>query len=102
MYNYLPTNVDKQKVQRQYGGGTMIVYRTKWVMENIMYWLGMCALDKECISPKGSKLSQRGVTGPHMYRHRFDQAAINIIMCNAFHFNTSKYVYPEQLFKIKW
>ena len=102
MYNYLPTNVDKQKAQKQYGSGTMLFYRTKWAMENILYWFALCALDKECIAPRGSKLSHKGITGPLMYRHRYDQAAINILMCNAFHFNTSEYVYPEKLLEIIW
>ena len=103
-YTYLPSDQQRQGWTSQYGGGTQLLYRTKWVMENIMYWFHFCALDRYCIAPPGaqSNCKRENMSKKYWDCHRFDQTVINLLLSNAFTFDTTNYVYPGDILKIDW
>ncbi|CAH1785285.1 unnamed protein product, partial [Owenia fusiformis] len=80
MYDYLPTDKEKMKDLGSIGATAMLLYNTKFVYEHYIKWWVLCALNRYCIAPDGS----RKYCDPydtyeekyHFYRncHRFDQA----------------------------
>ncbi|KAI0216005.1 hypothetical protein LSAT2_031932 [Lamellibrachia satsuma] len=85
MYRYLSTDVNAQKKIVQFGGGMMLIYRTEKVFRDILWWLVMCAQEARCFMPNSSR---KCTFVAHDYYktyakcHRFDQAAINLILSN--------------------
>ncbi|XP_014680019.1 PREDICTED: uncharacterized protein LOC106819968 [Priapulus caudatus] len=77
-----------------YAGGAILVYNYPATYRAIMLpWL-VCSLVEKCISPKGARrrpcdFSNRD-TSKHCC-HRYDQAALGLILERVFHFDTSLY-----------
>ena len=63
MYKYIPTNLTAQRTMMTYEAGFALWYRTRHTIENILRWSVLCALDPDCISPKGSKLKCKFTQG---------------------------------------
>ncbi|KAI0215088.1 hypothetical protein LSAT2_032887 [Lamellibrachia satsuma] len=85
MYSYLSTDVNAQKKIVQFGGGTMLIYRTEKVFRDILWWFVMCAQEARCFMPNSNQKCT--FTTQDHYKeyakcHRFDQAAINLILSN--------------------
>lgn len=93
MYKYLPSDMEKLKKVPCLQSGTLLVYHTKFVFENILWWWYLCALNADCMAPPGSTLQCTGDVSWTKHRgcHRYDQSALNILMANAFNFEYSKY-----------
>ena len=51
------------------------------MMDNVIKWMVLCAINKECIAPEGAKLDCWGGNEiPWGHCHRFDQSVVNILM----------------------
>ena len=101
MYKYIGTNLTAQKTTNTFQAGFALYYRTRHTIENILKWYVVCALEPECIAPKGSQLYCR-FRGLSLYAncHRYDQSLINIIMSNFYHFNSSLYTSSIKFYTI--
>ncbi|KAI0231965.1 hypothetical protein LSAT2_017698 [Lamellibrachia satsuma] len=85
MYSYLSTDVNAQKNIEQFGSGMMLIYRTEKVFRDILWWFVMCAQEARCFVPNYNRFCR--FAAQERYRkflkcHRFDQAAINLILSN--------------------
>ena len=95
MYLYLPIH-QKPARKEQRAMTAIALYRTKTVIEDIMFWLLLCSLDQNCIAPtwrifctfEDRFLEYAGC-------HRFDQSAMNIILLNLYKHDNYIF-YPEK------
>ena len=112
MFDFLPTDVERQKTITQHIGGIILVYNTRIIFKHVLRWMYLCALEETCIAPirtTGCSFTN----GRYKYFancHRFDQSLMNILLSNHFGYNETKYVakdfatiqrYVTSKFKIK-
>ena len=89
MYEFLPSNQGalKRTEQRE---SVMLLFRTKFMYENILFWIVLCALEEECIAPIYTRAcnfaSGEAKFATFANCHRFDQSAMNILMANSHNF----------------
>jgi hypothetical protein len=71
----------------QLGANFMLVYRTPEIVRDVLKWWLLCALEEECMAPKGAELqckfSATDVVKTYANCNRFDQSAINILLAKA-------------------
>lgn len=99
MYDYLPTGEDKTKLEDtfMYGANVIAILNSKDIKLNVLRWWVLCALEADCMAPKGSKVPCNDPifhSDPiHVYAdcHRFDQSALNLLLAHFLSFNTSLY-----------
>ncbi|WKY04696.1 hypothetical protein Q1695_005591 [Nippostrongylus brasiliensis] len=93
VYMFLPTSMERLLKTLEYGATMMYVVRTSESI-GILKWLVLCALERNCMSPPGAdiychfgsdKFSQ------YAHCHRFDQAVLNILLANAYDYDTKWY-----------
>lgn len=73
----------------QLSANFMLIYRTEKIIRNVLKWWVLCALEKECMAPKGAELycsfaKDRFKT--YGKCHRYDQSAINILLAKGTEF----------------
>ncbi|CAH1800063.1 unnamed protein product [Owenia fusiformis] len=89
MYDYLPAEEEDMRRRGAYGAGAFLIYNTKFVHEYFFKWLVLCALNRHCIKPKGSRLrcarAQEDISS-YLNCHRFDQSAFNILLYDTYNF----------------
>lgn len=97
MYGYLPSNQEMQKRTPQSAATAFILYRTKDLYWGILHWWFLCALDPRCLSPVSKtpcdhkKAVFRKGNMSYSGCHRFDQAALNILVSNYYGYDSSRY-----------
>ena len=105
MYDYIATDVDRQKGVTQFGGGVILTYRTRGTFRSALYWWYRCSLDERCIAPAaGGPYCQFALNTRYTSYancHRYDQSAINILLSNRWHMNTSVYADSTDFFRIE-
>ena len=73
---------------------TLLIYKTQSIYENVLKWLFLCALKRECISPPNAEL-MCSFSGNHFTDyaecHRYDQSILNILLCNYFKYSDLYY-----------
>jgi hypothetical protein len=82
MYDFLPT--DKEVMKKQYQGVTyaVLMFKTKKVFDNILWWWFLCSLNLDCMAPilhLGCKFDSEDRMRTFAHCHRFDQSATNIL-----------------------
>ncbi len=103
MFRYFNTSEDKYYFHRMVEADALILYHTETVHHKLMLKWVKCALDPECIAPKGSQ--PRGCNFTHKPKylyagcHRYDTSALNVILGQVFHFETP-YIAIMDLFEI--
>ncbi|KAI0216007.1 hypothetical protein LSAT2_031934 [Lamellibrachia satsuma] len=104
MYRYLATNTEAQKKIEQSGGGMMLIYRTEKVFRDILWWYVMCAKEARCFVPNYTQFcsfARHDRYTKFAKCHRFDQAAINLILSNIWiRDNSMVYNANETFFKV--
>ena len=89
MYEYLPTNQSKQSGIDLFTA-TMFVVNTEYNFKHVIYWHALCALEKMCIAPT-NQLRCDFKNPDAKQCHRYDQAAINLLLSNDKRFQMSSY-----------
>ncbi|CAI4221657.1 unnamed protein product [Auanema sp. JU1783] len=101
LYDFFPTNFDeiRKPKAKMYEAGFALVVRTKEVIDSVLKWYVLCALEDDCMAPLGANLhcmfhSDR--YGRYAGCHRYDQSVINLILANKYwydrHFYSSEIV----------
>lgn len=93
MLQYLPMADLEAMTDEMNQGGGVIVLNTPQVQRDIFRWVLVCALHRECITPKGSKrFCDFKFPKDHFGGcHRYDQAMMSIIVANANNYNKERY-----------
>lgn len=103
-YFYIPTDTAKQRHVDQYEANNIFIVNTKKAYDNILRWMYLCSLTRDCIAPLGASVGCKGF-GPdgqtHGRCHRFDQAVLNILLANSVGYDPQKYILGEPFHNIK-
>lgn len=93
MLQYLPMADLEAMTDEMNQGGGIIILNTPQVLRDIFRWMLVCALHKECITPKGSKrFCDFKFPKDHFGGcHRYDQAMMSILVANANNYNQERY-----------
>lgn len=95
MYNYLPMPEQVAKNFSMGSASVQLIFATKEVREDVLRFWVLCALEKDCMAPEGSRVSPCNFdkTRYEMFAgcHRQDQSAISIIMANVNKFEECRY-----------
>ena len=95
LYSYISTNVKRQRNVPCLAATAILWYRTKDAYMSLFHWWLMCALDEDCIAPKGSTLlCNFGKYSKTRYAgcHRYDQSVLNLLTSNHLSYNVKKYL----------
>ncbi|CAJ0939208.1 unnamed protein product, partial [Mesorhabditis belari] len=92
LYEWIPTNFDEiiKPKAKMYEAGFVYAVRTKDTVERIMRWYVLCALEDNCMAPRGipgiSLGCQWGASKFSDYAncHRYDQSVANLLAANGF------------------
>ena len=97
-YNYLPINISKTKEENMFQAGTLVIYNTKSVYDNIMLWWVLCSLEQFCVAPfpvsNDCKCNKKDIT-QYCGCDRFDQSVVNILAYNHYGFDGKMFKYRE-------
>ena len=92
MFRYFKTTPENYYFHRMVEPGKLVLYNTELIHEGLMLPWVKCALDLECIAPRGSsRLGCNFNRKPrYLYAgcHRYDMSALNVILGLLFHFET--------------
>jgi hypothetical protein len=103
-YQYLPSNLTALLSEHQLGTGVMLLYRTRFVIKNVIRWWVYCALEEQCIAPDKNRFCdpRRLNSTTYIGCHRYDQTAVNLILANVFNDTDHEYrdSHRQQLFFI--
>ncbi|ELU10891.1 hypothetical protein CAPTEDRAFT_199391 [Capitella teleta] len=92
-YEYLPTDKDQLKRLKQVEA-MYFIYKSEKIYQNVAWWLLLCALEKECVSPSLNlkcSFPLKEYMNTYVGCHRYDQAAVNILAANHFDYDDSRY-----------
>ena len=95
MYEYLPTNHEKQLETESYSS-TMFYMNTRTNYEQFMRWHILCSLVQQCIAPT-NKLYCNFKLKPQVTCHRYDMSSLNILLSNYHDFNVSRYAKEDRV-----
>ncbi|GMR60271.1 hypothetical protein PMAYCL1PPCAC_30466 [Pristionchus mayeri] len=97
MYKYLPTNDGeiRKKKAKMFEAGLAYIVRRDEVLNDIVKWYVLCALEKDCMAPHNS-MPACFFEGHTQYEewagcHRYDQSALNILLANVNHYDRHYY-----------
>ncbi|WKY04703.1 hypothetical protein Q1695_005595 [Nippostrongylus brasiliensis] len=93
VYMFIPTRIERLLKTHGYGAPMMYVVRTN-VSIGILKWLVLCAVERNCMSPPGAEKSCHFGSdkfSQYAHCHRFDQAVLNILLANAYDYDTKRY-----------
>ena len=100
MYEYLPTNISRQNATRS-SESTMLYINTHENYSRFMRWHILCALVKGCIAPTDKIRFNRTVPAQYPACHRYDMAALNILLSNYHNFDKNAYSMSPTQFHVK-
>ena len=101
MFQFLPTDLEIQKALIQQCSCAVLMYNTEFVYHNVLWWMYLCSLERECITrASGTASVDWQNLEPEQLRstfivHRYDQSALNTILGNLFGYDQSKYTTVE-------
>ena len=99
LYAYIPTRLKRQRNMPCLAATAILWYRTKDAYMSLFHWWLMCALDEDCIAPKGSTLScdfRKHSKGRYAGCHRYDQSVLNLLTSNLWGYNVTRYLSRDQ------
>lgn len=91
MYRYLPISTSHATNTVQYAANSIYIHRNELLYNRVIAWWVLCALEKDCIAPTLQLSCQFRGRAVWAGCHRFDQAALNILMAHHFKYNAAKY-----------
>ncbi|KAF1771486.1 hypothetical protein GCK72_003313 [Caenorhabditis remanei] len=98
VYKYFPTNPSELKKQKakMYDAGFVYAVNTRQTMMDVVKWYFLCALQEDCMAPKGADLGCMFDGDDRFINyagcHRFDQSIINLVLANQFWYDRRYYV----------
>lgn len=103
MYKYFKATADQYYFLESAQANELILHNTEKLHNKVMLPWVKCALSSDCINPVGA--SNTGCTDRkplYLYRgcHKYDVAALNIILGQVFHYDESEYKTKEKLLGI--
>ena len=101
MFEYFPM-IKKAAVKDMLQGGAVAYINKDEVQRHIMKWAVICALNKDCIAPPGSKINCGYHFPPDSFGgcHRYDQSLQSILVSNAYNHEQEKFHYWTKDFAI--
>jgi hypothetical protein len=92
-YQYLPSNLTALLSEHQLEANCMLLYRTRFVIKNVIRWWVYCALEEQCIAPDKNRFCdpRQLNSTTHIGCHRYDQTAVNLILANVFNHTVREY-----------
>ena len=95
MFRFLPM-VKSAKKEGCRMGGLVLLYRTKFVIDNILHWWVACALSRTCIYSERNRFCQFTKDRWNDFAHcsRYSQSALSIILVNTFS-NSTQMLGPD-------
>jgi len=93
-YEFIPFPANESKVLPMLGANSQLIYGTQKNRREVLYFWVLCALEKECMAPRGHKLYCG--FGPDRYNfyancHRYDQSVVNMLLYWATGFQTGRF-----------
>lgn len=109
VYNYIPSDLNRLKSAKvkMYDAGIAFILKTRWVVENVLKWYVLCALEPNCMSPQSSYLLYKSSCNlmaddrnfdKYSGCHRFDQSALNLLLVNANDFTENRFTTTDGFF----
>ena len=101
MYKYIPTDKTQLYKSPHIEMNALVIHNTINIQENFMKILTACAIEENCLSPKGSKWDCDFDFSGKLYAncHRYDESAVNIILKNMFGFDDSQFATGNSFFQ---
>ncbi|KAK2156902.1 hypothetical protein LSH36_202g03025 [Paralvinella palmiformis] len=92
-YEFLPTRQNKQKRVFMHCAGVLLIYNTREIFDNVLWWWLLCSYDVRCSMPMPKNMckfakSRRMET--YARCHKYDQSTINILLSNYHGYNLSR------------
>uniref|UniRef100_A0A0N4ZQL3 Fe/B12 periplasmic-binding domain-containing protein n=1 Tax=Parastrongyloides trichosuri TaxID=131310 RepID=A0A0N4ZQL3_PARTI len=110
MFDYFPASMNMLGSKRgeMYQSGLFYAIKTKDTTNKILKWSVLCALERNCIAPKGSTrincytIRKKKNSESSSRCHRYDQSIYNILLANAYNYDAKNYVSENNnFFEIK-
>ena len=99
MYEYWPTDVERQKSVHQTCSCAMLIYNTEIIYNNVLYWTYLCSLSLECCPEYDNDFFQKftilEMNNMTLFKiRRYDQSMVNLLLSNLFGYNHKIYSGP--------
>ncbi len=92
-------NVDPKRLQKvECLESVSLLYNTESAFWRFLYWLYLCSLDPDCISPPGSTVWCQFKPDRFTFYakcHRYDQSILNIIAASYYNYTMDSYQYAN-------
>ena len=97
-FDFLPTRQSKQKKVYMDCAAAMLIYNTREMFYNVLWWWLLCAYDVRCLMPMRKNMctfsrSRRMET--YADCHKYDQSTINILLSNYHGYNLTRYTLKD-------
>ncbi|XP_069119122.1 uncharacterized protein [Argopecten irradians] len=104
MFKYFKTKQDNYYFLRAAKANQLIIYNTAKIRQDLMLPWVKCALTEECINPTGAQNFGCNYDLKPRFRymgcHKYDMAALNVILGLMFEFSESPYEVEEEIFGV--
>ena len=102
-YLYLPTDLQKMQQEGHVQSGIMLIYRTRYVIENVLQWWLLCSIEDRCIRPLPPTECDFRESRLRVYAgcHRYDQSVLNILLANVYNFTINRYLISDSMVRIQ-
>lgn len=102
MFDYFNTKQDNYFFLHAAKASHIVIYNSEKIHKQLMLPWVKCALSEECISPTGAQNSGCKYERKPLFKysgcHKYDMAALNVILGIIFNFETSMYSAKDEIF----
>jgi hypothetical protein len=98
MFNFLPTDTERQKAVGQACSCAMLIYNTEFIYKHVLHWMYLCTLETSCCPPITPitkifhDFTHDEVRNTTLYKEsRWDQSMANLVLSNLWGYHTNRY-----------